>query len=824
MQGIAFRHQLSAVLVALMALGLVAPLQALAQSAEEPLQVAPAMAPPAGKCGIRKNDILTFSGHATAGSALQNAALRQFGAGGALLETETVPVGGANPSLFISPEGELSGQRNPSHLHDDATSIRLFVTVTKDGASAADLSEPIIVDLHPPVITGARTISRQEIEVKFSEPVLNPDGDSPVDWTINNNPPSGVGGTGDTRTLNVTMANRWGEDANPGVLYDPEFTREQYRDCVSHTLGAAGRSQTAVDGIAPATPVINQIAERSAASGGVSASDTSPDVVVGTVTNGHTTTLWRESNHTEGLQDDDTEIASGKGQGGTVTLEQTTPFLSDGTYTYYVTTEDTTDDPNKPLNRSGVGSATYRLDRKAPELLSATADAQSVLVAFDDALVTGTDNTSHWKISLGETNYPITGISGEGNQRTLSATNVPDGATLSYNGNSGYADEAGNEAPAASVPVTSNFRDPSTMTLDVQPESQEHALGGTHAFDLRLTDHFGAPVQGLRLGGKVLTGPNASRDLDGNLFTGSGVIGTCLTNDAGRCSLSYQTQGAGTDTVLGWIDADNDAEADEVTGTPEPSNASGANDVRTHDTVEATTTGGTSPGPGPSPTPTTSPSPSPSPSTSPTPEPSPTTDPSPEPLRERSVTVEADDKIVDLGKPTHLRGAVASPGTCRSGAEVRVMRRIGSAVEQVDQAVTDAEGAWRASFTSTRNAAYHVEVSGGEACSPATSGEIVVKVRAAVDALVLDRRIDSGRCARVKGRVAPNKRGATVWLQQRTSRGWRSIDSDVLSSASRFSFPACFDRAGKKTLRVRWAADAANAASKSSALRVRVAR
>jgi hypothetical protein len=188
------------------------------------------------------------------------------------------------------------------------------------------------------------------------------------------------------------------------------------------------------------------------------------------------------------------------------------------------------------------------------------------------------------------------------------------------------------------------------------------------------------------------------------------------------------------------------------------------------------------------------------------------------------VTVEADDKIVDLGKPTHLRGAVASPGTCRSGAEVRVMRRIGSAVEQVDQAVTDEEGAWRASFPSTRNAAYYVEVFGGEACAPATSDEVVVKVRAAVDALVLDRRIGSGGCAQVKGRVAPNKRGDAVWLQQRAGRGWRSIDSDILSSASRFSFPACFDRAGRKTLRVRWAADGANAASTSSSMRVRVTR
>ena len=188
------------------------------------------------------------------------------------------------------------------------------------------------------------------------------------------------------------------------------------------------------------------------------------------------------------------------------------------------------------------------------------------------------------------------------------------------------------------------------------------------------------------------------------------------------------------------------------------------------------------------------------------------------------MTLHADDEIVDLGRLTRLSGAVAGPAPCRSGAAVRILRRIGATVEQVDSALTDESGGWAAGFRSNRNAAYFAEVPAGGGCASATSEDVVVKVRAAVDGFVRDGRIDRGGCARVRGEVSPNKPGDRVRLQVETSRGWRSIDSDALDSRSRFSFPACFDRAGRKTLRVRWPGDPANAAGTSSRMRVRVTR
>jgi hypothetical protein len=184
--------------------------------------------------------------------------------------------------------------------------------------------------------------------------------------------------------------------------------------------------------------------------------------------------------------------------------------------------------------------------------------------------------------------------------------------------------------------------------------------------------------------------------------------------------------------------------------------------------------------------------------------------------------VHAEDEVVDLGRAVSLTGIVAGSEDCRSGADVRIVRRIGDTVENVGNATADANGSWRAKISATRNAAYSVEIATGGRCGSATSDEVIVKVRAAVDALVMDRRVGAGKCARVKGRVAPNKAGAPVWLQQRIGGRWRAIDSDTLSGRSRFSFPACFDEAGRKTLRVKWSADGANAASASPTLRVKV--
>ena len=824
------RHHLSVALAVIMALGLVAPVRALAQTPGPPfVEVEPEISPPEGKCAIRGNDTVTFSGSATPDATLTSAILRQRDASGEISADDL----DVKDDVDLV-DGAISGQRTVGFTPESTTAtMELIVTVAKEGASAEGTSDPpVTVDLIPPAMTSARTISGEEVVVRFSEPVVNPESDSVLDWRVNGEiPPTDITGSGNERTLRVSPNNGWDEDATPVVVYRPPPLRAIYQDCTDNTVVTGGRARTAADRIAPVRPAIDLIDDKSASDDDVASNQPAPSIVVSGVTDGHDIEIYQESGGHPQTLDDDTLLATGTSEGGGATIPLP-PFASDGAHRLYAIARD------GASNQSPADAAKYRLDTLAPHLISATADASTVLVVFDDALVTGWNNKDAWTISQGNTEYPVTAVEGQGSQRILSADSVPDGATIEYNGDADYADEAGNELAPTSLPVTSNFLDPSTMTLDVQPETQERPSGGSHTFDLRLTDHFGAPVPGFRLGGKVLTGPGSTRDLDGNPFTGSGAIGICVTDGTGTCSLSYPTQGGGTDTVLGWIDTDNDGNPDEVPGTPEPSNASGINDVRTHDTVEATTTGGTSPGPtpGPSPAPTPtatpsagatpSPSPSASPSASPTPEPSPTPGPTPEPepLQGRSATLQADEGTVELGRRVRLSGLVVAPADCRSGAEVRVMRRIGTDVEQIRGPVSDTEGTWRARFRSTRNAAYYVEVFGGEACAPATSDEVVVKVRAAVDALVLNPRIGSGGCARVKGRVAPNKRGDAVWLQRRTARRWRSIDSDLLSSSSRFSFPACFDRAGRKTLRVRWAADGANAASRSSPMRVRVTR
>ncbi|MGH2753262.1 MAG: M14 family zinc carboxypeptidase [Actinomycetota bacterium] len=239
--------------------------------------------------------------------------------------------------------------------------------------------------------------------------------------------------------------------------------------------------------------------------------------------------------------------------------------------------------------------------------------------------------------------------------------------------------------------------------------------------------------------------------------------------------------------------------------------------------------GSGSPSPSPSPSGSGSPSPSPEPEPSASSEPSPSPEPEPspslieQPVADRSVTVEANDDVVKFGKRVRLAGSVAAPDIC-GAADVRVMRRIGDTMEEVSRTRSNETGSWSATFRAARNAVYRAEILPSGACAGATSDEIYVKVRAVIDSLVTDRRFDAGGCTSVKGRVAPRQAGDSVWLQRKARKGWRWVGTEPLSGRSRFSFPACFGRAGRKILRVRWLGDADNAGAAGGAHRIRVVR
>lgn len=122
----------------------------------------------------------------------------------------------------------------------------------------------------------------------------------------------------------------------------------------------------------------------------------------------------------------------------------------------------------------------------------------------------------------------------------------------------------------------------STPCLQVTPESDTNVVGAKHSVTAHVTDcDLGFTLSGVNVDFEIFYGPNTN--LNGNAATADKE---CTTGTQGRCTVSYfGTGGAGTDGIVGWIDANLDDAfpgeldptevADEVSGPgtfPEPDN------------------------------------------------------------------------------------------------------------------------------------------------------------------------------------------------------------------------------------------------------------
>jgi hypothetical protein len=322
-------------------------------------------------------------------------------------------------------------------------SARIRVTATdRAGRATTVTSGSFTIDSIPPTFS-ARTIDPNTVRVTFTEPVSG--GASSLEWTIGDVPAGGVqaaGGPITQLTLTTAPGHSLGGDDNPPITYQPlGVSGPTYADHAGNQIPPAARKVPAADGIVPATPTISQLNGKAVGAQSVSGGVRRPEVQVDNILQGETAVVFRESNGHAGWQDDDLQIGSAMaGPNGALVTPQD-DLGPDGVYTLYAQSRDPSG------NRSpGSNGVTYMLESVSPVPLYAITDGQSVTVKLSEP-ITGLDSPTQWSVSAGG---PVTGVSGSGDTRVLSAQNVPAGEKLSYTPPpaNAYQDSSGNPLAA----------------------------------------------------------------------------------------------------------------------------------------------------------------------------------------------------------------------------------------------------------------------------------------------------------------------------------------------------------------------------------------
>lgn len=499
--------------------------------------------------------------------------------------------------LFMAPDQACSDKQ----MHVRSASVEVSIT------GVPFESNKLRVDYLRPYIRGYELVARDTVLVKFSEPVRHGETDSIADWQVTDptrvvlnvtnapnsdctylpgeDPSAGV--TGCARALLLPQV---GEDDQPLTTYafGTIPVRELYEDFASNTIRVTNpeRSSRALDKVAPRVPAIDSVDGKTttvaALTGGtkrVASTNDTPEIVVKSVTAGHVVSLFQETNGTAGLQGDDSLVDAKPATGERATFSPT--FAGDGDHVIYATATDTHDNPSPSAD-----TVLYRLDTVAPAVQAAKAVGSRVTVTFTEALTSGRDAPTDWSLEADGEPIPVLLVTGEGDYRTLETQNpIPSGATVSYSNTDElrYKDEAGNGlAPFTSFVIAGLI----PKIIDTEPEQEERPVAKFHTLTSTVTDQTGVEVAGAMVGFRVIDGPTASTNYDGDDSTPPGVIGHCLSQSDGACSLPYTSFELGTDTIQSWIDRDGDLSTVDY---PEAEDRDGVS-LEEQDVVEVTWT------------------------------------------------------------------------------------------------------------------------------------------------------------------------------------------------------------------------------------------
>lgn len=473
------------------------------------------------------------------------------------------------------------GQQSATHLY-------LLVT-TKAGSGPAETgkSNEIPIDIIRPEVDyvvdpaapggkrkiGWRLIDRDTIEVEFTEPVDGPN--QPSDWAIGpsdddvcpfeSDRPAAVSGSGAVRTL--TLARPVSEDATPHVCYNSDV--EAYHDGAFNLV--AGEADFALDKIPPRPPVFTHIDGKTLDSNDTARSnDPTPDITVGTVTEGHRVRVYLDNDNGTFEPADDREVGTAvAGSGGQALVTNVGASLPggrlpEGVSRFFVRAFDPSGNAS---STASADTARYDLDTIVPQAVAAAATNARVFVSFSEPIF-GPNDASRWCVSTGS---PVTEVKGANGSavREIVVAGLSEGDTISYDQCGGspdpatrYADAVGNKVAPFTLTVTGG---PVVLIEDAEPVLE----GQGSTFTVTIT---APPAEAVSVAYKTIPG-SATAEAD---YTSTTSFIVFPQGEAGSQTVSIPTLGDGLDEHAETFDVEIDtnseharvlAGADRATGT-----------------------------------------------------------------------------------------------------------------------------------------------------------------------------------------------------------------------------------------------------------------
>lgn len=152
------------------------------------------------------------------------------------------------------------------------------------------------------------------------------------------------------------------------------------------------------------------------------------------------------------------------------------------------------------------------------------------------------------------------------------------------------------------------------------------------------------------------------------------------------------------------------------------------------------------------------------------------------PTSTSTATIAATPNPVLFGSPTTITGQVA--GKHSSGATVSLQSKpfpYTSSFTTVATTTADATGHYSFRVAARLNTIYHVVV---KTAPPATSPDVLVKVRVRITLHVGTSTPKAGQAVRFSGFVLPAYNRKTIQIQRKTRTGWKTIAQANLATAT----------------------------------------
>ena len=184
---------------------------------------------------------------------------------------------------------------------------------------------------------------------------------------------------------------------------------------------------------------------------------------------------------------------------------------------------------------------------------------------------------------------------------------------------------------------------------------------------------------------------------------------------------------------------------------------------------------------------------------------------------------------MNFGQAVTVSGSVVADPGCLGGRNVTLQWQPAdsSGISDVATGTTAADGSFTFVQTQPHSGHYGATIQANASCLASTTNQVLVRVRAMVDAAIVADATGARSCVDVSTSVLPERPGQVVELQRRTQQGWTLIEPLTLDTASQALASPCFtsDDAGVVRLRVRWVAqDALNATGTSPVLAFEVSK